>query len=1167
MTAPPPDDEKVPPEKAVAPQEKTAFRPGSFSESFNDRATHEITQTRAGEPRTPEIPPAFLAGQVVAARYEIVRFIAQGGMGEVYEARDRKLLGTVALKTIRTDVAGRAKAVDRFLREVHIARRVTHPNVCRIFDVDEHHWPASEGSGETRPPVNFLTMELLGGENLADRIERGRLDRTEALDIVSQVAAGLDAAHALGIVHRDFKSANVMLVPSSGSQARTRVVITDFGLARGVEGDNPLASISETGLVVGTAAYMAPEQVEGKPLTAAADLYALGVVMYEMVTGERPFSGGSAMSVAVKRLQSAPPSPRIHVADLDPAWESAILRCLERDPADRFASAADLVKALGGFEVAAGSGSATLQRRRSKRNRWLIAGVGAILGLAWGVFWTVSRWRPPATVTPRVASPASPASAVAAPAGTPRRSLAILGLGNATAKPSVAWLATALPEMLSSELTAGEGLRLVPPSDVVRARKELDLGADPLGLSTEALARLGRNLGAELLGVGSYTLVGEGDSSLLRVDLRIMSAASGEILATSTSTGTQGQLFDLVSRAGGSLRQKLGLADVSPVQALQVEASLPSNPEGARLYAEGLSQLRAANAVAAKDTLQQAIAADPKHPLPHSALAAAWSALGYEGKAKEEAKVAAASAAALPPSDRLLMEARFHEAEKDWTKATSSYKDLWTRFPDSLDFGLLLADVQTSGGRAKEALVTLEALRKVPAGNDDPRVDLAAARAEKALGNNQGSRAAAAKAAAQGAVRGMRLLESRARLHEAVALVDLGDRASATAAAEAARGLAEAAGDKDWTARSLEQLAGTLERGGDLDGALRLYGRALKIHREVGNLLGVARVLACFGRLHQKQGHPRESDAAYEEALATFRKVGAKHEMAPMLNNLGAKLQIEGDLPGAQRRYQEALALFGEVGDKTGLAATLTNLGEILFARGELKQAQDMHQESLATNREIGDKAGQGYDLYRLGEVSSARGDLKVAREKYVAALALLQEAGDRLTTGEVNLSVAHLDLAEGQAASAEGLARNSEEVFRAEGATDREAVAEVLLADALLAQKKTAEAREAAGQARALAEKSKERRARWGAARAAARVRAATGSPVDQAAAVASLDSAAAEAAKAGYVGVNLELRLAAGQIEKAAGRAPSARARLRLVAKEAAAKGFSLIGRQASS
>ena len=702
---------------------------------------------------------------------------------------------------------------------------------------------------------------------------------------------------------------------------------------------------------------MAPEQVEGKPLTAAADIYALGVVIYEMVTGRLPFTGDSAMSVAVKRLQAAPPSPRQHVADLDPTWESAILRCLERDPADRFASAADVVKALGGFDVAPGSGVATLQRKRAQRNRVLSAGVATlILLIGGGLFFWSSRSKGPAPA-PGVSSMAPAATTLRAS----RRALAFLAISNTTAKPGTAWLATAIQEMLATDLASGDALRLVPATEVVQARKELGLGDDFTSTPSETLARLGRNLGAELLGVGSYALVGTGDSALLRLELRIVAAASGEVVASSSSTGTENQIFDLVSRAGAALRQKLGLPEVSPAQALQVEASLPASHDAARFYAEGLARLRGADAVGARDVLEKAVAAEPKHPLPHGALAEAWSALGYEGKAREEARLAAASAGPLPPEQRLLIEAGLHRADKDWPKAVERYRSLFAEFPDNLDYGLLLADAQTSGGRGKEALVTLGDLRKLKAPHaEDPRIDLAEARAQQSLGKSAEQRAAARQAAVKGAAGGMRVLEARARLLESVALMELGEREPARHAAEAARGLAQAAGDVSLTARALEQTARILERSGDLDGASRLYNRALKAHRTMGAQSSVARVLEANARLLRKQGRPRESEALYDEALATFRRIGAKYEAAATLNDLGAKLQIEGNLAGAQKRYEEALSLFGEVGAKAGIAATLTNLGEVLFTRGDLGQSQEMHQESLATNRENRRQGGTG---------------------------------------------------------------------------------------------------------------------------------------------------------------------------------------------------------------
>src|SRR5262249_25430250 len=199
-----------------------------------------------------EQPPAFAAGVVLAKRYRIVRFIARGGMGEVYEAEDQELGERVALKTIHPDRVGDQRAVDRFKREIFLARKVTHRNVCRLFDVGFHD------------TTTFLTMELLEGETLAQRIhEAGRFSAAAALPIVQQMAAALDAAHAAGIVHRDFKSQNVMLCGA-------RVVVTDFGLARGPHGGED-APLSRSGEIVGSPGYMSPEQVEGREVGPAAD--------------------------------------------------------------------------------------------------------------------------------------------------------------------------------------------------------------------------------------------------------------------------------------------------------------------------------------------------------------------------------------------------------------------------------------------------------------------------------------------------------------------------------------------------------------------------------------------------------------------------------------------------------------------------------------------------------------------------------------------------------------------------------------------------------------------------------------------------------------------------------------------------------------------------------
>lgn len=273
----------------------------------------------------------FIPGTTIAARYRIVGLLGRGGMGEVYRADDLKLGQPVALKFLPSQFRHGDRRFDRLLSEVRLARQVSHPNVCRVYD-------AGEVDGQ-----QFLSMEYIDGENLASLLRRiGRLPKDKAIELARQLCAGLNAAHEQGILHRDLKPANVMI------DGRGRAKITDFGLAalaRENGGEDPSA---------GTPAYMSPEQLAGREFSARSDLYALGLVLYELFTGKPPFSGRTLDEIIRQRGQSTPGSPSDQVEGFDPAVERAILRCLENDPNRRPGSALAVAAALpGGDPLAA----------------------------------------------------------------------------------------------------------------------------------------------------------------------------------------------------------------------------------------------------------------------------------------------------------------------------------------------------------------------------------------------------------------------------------------------------------------------------------------------------------------------------------------------------------------------------------------------------------------------------------------------------------------------------------------------------------------------------------------------------------------------------------------------------------------------------------------------
>src|SRR6202789_2460074 len=267
----------------------------------------------------------FLPGRLLASRYRIVALLGKGGMGEVYRATDLTLGQAVALKFLPEAASSDDRALARFYNEVRMARQVTHPNVCRVYDI-------GQVDGQ-----HYISMEYVDGEDLASLMRRiGRLPADKANEIARKLCAGLAAAHEKGVLHRDLKPSNVML-DSCG-----QVLLTDFGLA-GLAGQIEGAEVRN-----GTPAYMAPEQLAGEEVTVRSDIYSLGLVLYEIFTGKLPFESDTLAGLIRARTTSAPASPSTLVKDLDPVIERVILRCLQVKPANRPASALAVAAALPG---------------------------------------------------------------------------------------------------------------------------------------------------------------------------------------------------------------------------------------------------------------------------------------------------------------------------------------------------------------------------------------------------------------------------------------------------------------------------------------------------------------------------------------------------------------------------------------------------------------------------------------------------------------------------------------------------------------------------------------------------------------------------------------------------------------------------------------------------
>jgi eukaryotic-like serine/threonine-protein kinase len=1118
-----------------------------------------------------------MIGQTLG-HYLIVEEIGAGGMGVVYRAHDEQLDRDVALKVLPAGLLADEAARKRFRNEALALAKLNHPNIETVHEF-----------GSERD-LDFLVMELIHGVPLSKKLRDGPLDEMQTRRLGGQLAEAMAAAHAQGVVHRDLKPDNLYITTEG------RLKILDFGLAKLFRPQTEIdqtQSIDDTRSVSGTLPYMSPEQLRAEPVDARTDIYGAGAVLYEMATSRRPFPESQPTRLIDSILHSSPQRLSAHKS---PGWaslEAIIFKALEKAPSRRFQSARELLAALE---------STSVLPAPTPGFKWSTIGIATIgviliLGVALGLNLGKSRDRLMNRLSPDRGR--LQPSALTIPL---RRSVAVLGFKNSSGRTDAAWLSTGLSEMLTTELGTGGHIRTIAEENVVRAKMDLSL-SDADSLAKDTLTRVRNNLGSDFVVLGSFVDLGKDGGGQVRVDLRLQDARTGETVGVVSETGTEGELFGLVSRAGRDLRSELGIGDISEAEAGSLRAAIASNPEASRLYAEGLAKLRVFDALAARDLLEKAVAADPNYALAHSALSAAWTSLGYDARAAEEAKKAFDLSGTLAREDHLSIEGRYYEATKNWAKAVEVYRTLWTFAPDDLDYGLRLAQAQTSGSLTKDALTTVEALRNLPApASEDPRIDLAEVVAAHGQSDFKRELAAALRATEKGQKLGARLLLARAQLAEGRAYYNLGNFQQFQAAAENSRRIFAEAGDLSGEAGALHNLGTGLYEHGDLAGAEKIEEESLETCRKIGNQRCVADALNGRGIRLKDQTDFTGARAAYERSIAIRREVGDRPGEAVGLNNIAVLLYQQGKLAAARKVYEQSLAITQEIGEKRGIARALTNLAIADDEQGQLVESRKLHEQSIALRREIGDKFGTALGLNNLaatlldlgdlpavqkavdeqmpifqqsgnqravaygtfvqGQLLMEQGNLVQARKAQEDVLAIRKKIGEKVTIEDSLLALAALSIEEGRPADAEQPAQQALQQSQAEKASGSELAARTILARSLLAQGKLAEAEKEIRDAEVVAATTEGRLRGIDTLITAARVHAANGKGAE---ASKSLASVLAEATRLGCGRCRFEARLALAEVEMEQGKRLAARERFAALERDATSKGFLLVAHKA--
>ncbi|GHA76049.1 serine/threonine-protein kinase [Cognatilysobacter bugurensis] len=922
------------------------------------------------------------AGSVLAGRFRIESVLGIGGMGVVYRARDLSLDVPVALKLLRPELASRPDAFDRFRQELLTARQVSSPHVVRIHDLaqDGAQW--------------FITMDLIEGEGLDRRIDRdGPLAPDEALAIARQLAEGLGAAHARGVIHRDLKPANV-LIDRDG-----RAFITDFGVARSLAS----GGLTQTGSVVGTPDYLSPEQARGEAVDARSDLYALGLILYEMLTGAMPFAGGTVPEIIAQRMLRTPP-PVTQLKPATPPWIARLVdRLLRPQPAHRLQSAADVVHAIDRREV---------PRDWRPSRRGLVLAIAALVAIAIGIAAWQFIERRPATV--EVANVA------------PLHRLLLLPLDTPTGALDAPRRA-ALDTLARDTLAAVPGLTIVDAERTFQAIRQLD----PTGTSAVGADALRRIVGADR----TLKIALEPSDGGFRAVATLEQAGSAPAVASAAGADAAAALGALIEQP--ALARALRIPTTPQLE-------LPASDAALVAYGAGVLARREDRPVDALQRFVEATEAAPAFARGWLARAEAAAAIGEQDAAYEAIERGlAATDEASPLHAR--MQAELAMLAGDATAAATTWRERLQATPDDTFAELNLARALGGGGDFPGAIAVLQRLVE-----RDPND----ARAWYELGKFSILHGQAQRAVDDYLVRALVLYKrSGHRFGEAETVNALGigyNRLGQVDDAEEqfrkAIELRRSLGNRRGLATSLRNLGTVLTLGGRHEEAARHLAEARALYEALGDQEGLAAIENELGLLAEERGDYTAALGAFRSALKRWQQLGHEPGIAQALNDIGfAQFQL-GAYDDAQAYLVQSMNAYQALGDRTGEIRTQQNLGQLATARGQWDNARERLQASLSSAERAQMYEEAAVSLRNLAELDLLQGRLGAALRNATRAETLFAQRGDVRGQVDTGLLRAQTMFAAGDAQAARQVVAALEPQL-AQASSEQRAIASLLRA------------------------------------------------------------------------------------------------------------------------